>query len=112
MSQEADNMKVPLKTLKTCRCPYCRDRGAGRGWRVGRCQLVQGSRMLCRWKAKGGAEVRAGSSACLGNGDPPGNGTGELGKPHKGKWGLWSEDRGELCILFVCCYYLGFLICF
>lgn len=64
--------------------------------------------------------MRAGSLACLGKlglsgkwgGDPPGNGTGELGKPHKEKWGLRSEDRGELCILFVCCYCLGFLFCF
>lgn len=35
MSKEADNKKVLLKALKTCRCPYCRDHGAGRGWRAG-----------------------------------------------------------------------------
>lgn len=52
------------------------------------------SRSQRRCRGEGGRGVGHVWEGCTygENGDPPGNGTGELGRPHKGRWGLWSED--------------------
>lgn len=108
MSQEADNTKVLLKALKTCRCPCCQDHGAGRGWRSENVSWYLGPVCFVGRKPKE-VQGEGGSSACLGNGE------------HQGKaLGSWADlmrksgacgQRGTLH--FVCLLLLfGFFVLF
>lgn len=105
MSQEAVTTEVLLRTY---RCPCWPGHGPGRGYRVGKRQLVQGSGVLLGSRSyimcKGEREESLEGWACGGNGDPPGNGTGSLGRLIRegGVCGQKVECNGKrgLCVLF------------